>query len=165
MSKPWDMARVASLRVQHKPRKVLGPVGVRPSDLEQYRHGILHEGYTRDHHCSRCGFHVCTDACLAEQTALIRAQKADVAARKEESRKCVMFDRCVAHYPGFTIMHHPLQPKGKVWAEHSQKLLIFCIQDLPESQIEQATKNAAEFESRVSVEQIEAMEGYPCELQ
>lgn len=56
----WDAARAASRRQLPKPRKMMGPVGERPTDIEQYRNGVLHESHTREHHCRDCGYHVCS---------------------------------------------------------------------------------------------------------
>lgn len=48
MSKPWNMARVASRRELPKQRKAHRPAGERPDNLEFHR---THRS------CSRCGYH------------------------------------------------------------------------------------------------------------
>lgn len=50
MGKPWDMARVASLRELPK-RKMMGPVGAFPDPIAPR--------FRSDPHCEQCGYHVC----------------------------------------------------------------------------------------------------------
>jgi len=150
MSKPWDMARVASLRVQHRP---VSRIGDDPtiSDIPAWQKSGRSGGYSpSDRTCARCGFHLCTPACVKSQARLAAAHASEHRelwerrqAEQEAKRKRAHYDRVIEAYPsGFTIIHHPAQQKGRVWVDHECKVIVFNVQDLPDEEIEAATANA-----------------------
>jgi len=142
------MARVASLRVQHRP---VSRIGDDPtiSDIPAWQKSGISGGYSpSDRTCGRCGFHLCTPACVKAQAGLAAAHARDhrelwerQQAEAEVKRKRAHYNRALAAFPGFTpILHADMEP-GKAWADHETGLIVFCVRDVPTEEIEKLTSN------------------------